>query len=587
MQIREDLAPLKRRSVVILGAAFLALGVLLLRLVELQLLEAGMWRQRAENNRLRRIPLTAQRGVIYDRRGEILADNLPTWDLLLFPDEARDLDRTVLFLARSGVVDVRELRHRLEVRRVGRLAPLVAAEDLSWEQVARVRSHQSDHPELAVISGFRRFYPQGGIAAHAVGHLRLVSQREVTADPTLDANTLIGATGIETLRNEFLSGQDGERFVVVSAVGRQLGIVQERPAIAGRDLGVTLDLALQRVAARALGDNAGSVVALEPSTGAVRVLYSSPSFDPNIFVGRLSRLEWKLLAEDPGHPLEDRSIRGIYPPGSTIKPFLALAALSEDLVSPSWRITCQGSVVLHGHRFRCWRRGGHGRVALVRSIEVSCDSYYYLLGQRLGIEGIAEWLGRFRFGSQTGIGLATEASGLIGTPEWSRRVRGTPWYPGEVVSMSIGQGPLLVTPLQLARGFAVLANGGRMVTPYLVELSETPQPRERIVDPDDLALVTEGLERVVHGTEGTARSLSRLPAAGKTGTAQVARLQEGIASEDLPPELQHHAWFVGWVPLAKPQLVVAVIVEHGGGGGGVAAPVARAVFEAALQGVER
>ncbi len=582
MEIREDLGPVRRNAAVLLAVVLVGLLILLLRMVQLQIVESETWHRRAENNRMRRIPLPAQRGLIYDRRGQALADNVPTWDLLLFPDEARDLDDTALFIAQMGIANASELRGRLHSRPLARLAPLVAAEDLSWEQVARVRAHQSDHPELAVLGGFRRFYPDGSLTAHVIGHLRPVNQQELDADPTLDPTTLVGATGVEAAWEHFLGGRHGERYVVVSAVGQQQGVVREEPAVPGHDLGVTIDLDLQRVAATALGDAAGSVVALEPDTGAVRVLLSAPAFDPNAFVGRLSHQEWRELAEDPGHPLQDRALQGVYPPGSTIKPFFAVGGLAEHLIDASTSVFCRGSVVLYGHPFRCWRRSGHGTVTLGRSIEVSCDVYYYLLGQRLGISDMATWLHRFGFGRPTGIGFPTEAGGLVGTPEWSRRVRGTPWYPGEAVSVSIGQGPLLVTPLQLARAYAALANGGHLVTPYLVEPTPRPQTVDLGLDPDQLAQVTRGLERVIHGAEGTARSLASLPAAGKTGTAQVARLQEGVSSDELAPELRHHAWFVGWAPVEHPRLVVAVIVEHGGGGGAVAAPVARAVLEAAL-----
>jgi len=583
MEIREDLTPVRRRSAVLLVALFLALGTLHLRLAQLQLIETGMWRRRAENNRLRDVPLASRRGRMYDRRGKLLADNLPTWELYVFPDEARDLDETVLYLAGLGIAEAAPLRQTIAGRRIGRLAPLLVTNDLTWQQLAKVRAHQSDHPELAVVSGFRRHYPLGALTAHAVGYLRPVSEAEAHANPALDPTTLIGATGVEALQNSFLAGATGERFVVVSAVGQQLGIVRERAALAGLDLGVTLDASLQRIAAEALGDASGTVVALEPDTGAVRVLYSAPSFDPNLFVGGLTREEWKRLSEDPSHPLQNRAIQGMYPPGSTIKPFLALAGMGEQESSPEWAVTCRGQVILHGHPFRCWRRSGHGRLAVVRSLEVSCDTYYYLLGQQLGIERMADWFRRFGFERRTGIGLAAEATGLIGTPEWSRRVRGTPWYPGEAVSVSIGQGPVLTTTLQLARAYASLANGGRLVTPHLVEPPVLPEGQDLGLDPGQLALVVEGLRLAVHGNDGTARSLSRLPVAGKTGTAQVARLQEGIRSDELPIHLRHHAWFVGWAPLDEPELVVAVIVEHGGGGGSVAAPVAGTVLEAALR----
>jgi penicillin-binding protein 2 len=245
-------------------------------------------------------------------------------------------------------------------------------------------------------------------------------------------------------------------------------------------------------------------------------------------------------------------------------------------------VYCNGSIVLYGHRFRCWRRGGHGFVDLERSLEESCDIFYYLLGTRLGIDGMGEWLGLFGFGERTNLDLSFEAAGLIGTPEWSERVRGTPWYPGESVSVSIGQGPLLATVIQLARAFAILANGGFAVTPHLLAAPHDP-PSEPLVDLEHLAIVKAALEKVVHGSAGTARRISRVPMAGKTGTAQVVRLQEGVDADELAPDLRHHAWFVGWAPLEDPQLVVAVIVEHGGDGGSVAAPVAARVVEAHLK----
>jgi penicillin-binding protein 2 len=582
MEIREDLGGQKKRAAAALIGVLLVFGALHLRLGQLQIVQGPTWRRLAENNRLRGVPLPSQRGRIYDRRGVVLADNIPTWDLLMFPDEARDMDRTILFLARMGVGDAASLRARVEERRLARLAPLLTAVDLSWQQVARIRARQADYPELAVVSGFRRNYPLGRTTAHAVGHLRLVTQEELDADVELDHNALVGAIGIEELRNGFLSGRDGDRFVVVSAVGQQIGVVRETPSVAGRDLGTTLDARLQTVAAEALGESAGTVAALDPRTGAVRVLYSAPSFDPGLFVGRLSRDQWRELTSDPRHPLQDRSLQGVYPPGSTIKPFFTLAGLATGEITASSSVNCRGAVTLYGHRFRCWRRGGHGRVGTVRALEVSCDPFFYQLGYRMGIETMATWLEKFGFGSPTGIGLTPESEGLVGTPEWSRRVRGTPWYPGEAISVSIGQGPLLATSLQTARAYAALANGGRLVTPHLVESDELEPAVDLGLDPEHLALVVEGLELVTQGRDGTARSLARLPLAGKTGTAQVARLQEGVDTEDLPEHLRHHALFVGWAPVDDPRLVVAAVVEHGGGGATTAAPVVGAIIEAAM-----
>ena len=582
MEIREDLRPVRQRAMVLLLAVFLVFGALHVRIAQLQLLEGSHWRRMAENNRLRRLPLAAVRGRIYDRRGHVLADNLPTWNLLLFPDEARDLDETLLFVASLGVGKASGLHRRVDQRGVDRLAPMVVGENLDWDQVARVRAHQSDHPELSVVAGFRRHYPLGPATAHAVGHLRLVSVEDFEADPNLDPNSRVGAIGIEALAEDFLSGEPGERWVVVSAVGRQLGVVREKRSSSGKDLGVTLDAELQQVVAEALGERSGAVAAIDPRNGAVRVLYSAPSFDPGLFSGKLSSEDWKKLADDPDHPLQDRCLQGTYPPGSTIKPFLALAGLAEGVISPDWTVSCTGGVFLYGNRFRCWRRWGHGSVDLSRSLEASCDVYYYQLGQRLGIDRMSLWLEIFGFGRRTGIGLPSEAAGLVGNPEWSRRVRGTPWYPGEAVSVSIGQGPILSTTIQMARAFAVLANGGKLVTPHVVVDPNNPRPVDLALNPSHVAKINRGLGLVVHGEHGTARSLARLPVAGKTGTAQVVRLTEGVDSKDLAPHLQHHAWFVGWAPVEDPRLVIALVVEHGGGGGSIAAPTAAAIFSAAL-----
>jgi penicillin-binding protein 2 len=581
MELREDLQPFRRRTAGFFILAFTALGLLHLRLVDLQVIHGTAWRNLAENNRLRRLPLPGPRGWIYDRRGQVLAENIPTWEVLLFPNEAEEVDATGVFLARIGVSDIETFHQRLAERRIGRMAPLVVGEDLSWDQVAAVRSHQRDYPELAVVSRFRRHYPYGALTAHVVGHLRPVSKSEVDADPHLEPDTMVGATGMEAAENDFIAGRSGDRWVMASAVGRQLGVVSESEPVPGQDLGLTLDVELQSVAAQAFGDRAGAVVALDPRSGAVRVLYSAPSFQPGVFGGRLSRSDWKVLQEDPSHPLQNRYLQGMYPPGSTIKPFLALAGLEKGLIDPQQTVYCNGSVALYGHRFRCWRNGGHGFVNLERALTESCDVYFYLLGQRLGIEEMASWLHRFGFGERTGLDPVFEAKGLIGTPEWSRQVRGTPWYPGEAVSVSIGQGPVLVTVVQMARAFAMLANGGRPVTPYLVSPQRAPHP-DPVVGPEHLALVDAALAGVVHGPHGTARQLNAIPMAGKTGTAQVARLQEGVDSDDLAPQLRHHAWFAAWAPLDRPELTVAVIVEHGGSGGSVAGPIAGKIVEAFL-----
>ncbi len=583
MRIRTDPILFRRRSRVILALVLGALGLLHFKLAHLQIIQGETWAQLARNNRLRRIPVPAPRGRIFDRQGGILAHNAPAWQLLVFPDEADDLDRTVAFLTEQGIIEGDDLKRKFAARRIGTMAPLVVAEDISWEQMARVHAHQSDFPELSVLSGYRRSYPLSAGTAHVVGYLRRLNEGETDVYVDILPDQMIGATGIEALGETLLQGRYGERRVVVSAVGRQLGMVEEYGATPGRDLVVTIDTRIQQAAVEALGDNAGAVVVLDVHTGAVRALYSSPSFDPNVFSSPMSSEQWSEISGDPQHPLQNRCFQGTYPPASTIKPFLALAGLQEGLVDPQWSVYCRGSITLYGHTFRCWRRGGHGSVDMKRGLEVSCDVYYYLLGQKIGIERMASWLGQFGWGRPTGLGPPQEASGLFGTPEWSRQVRGTPWYAGESVSVSIGQGPVLVTTLQLARSFALLANGGYLVQPHLIPPSTPVQAEHVPLDQTNLDTVIAGLQRVVHGKQGTARVLRDLPVAGKTGTAQVARLPDESSTADRPRHLQHHAWFVGWGPIEDPEVAVAVLVEHGGGGGSVAAPAAATIFRAAFR----
>jgi penicillin-binding protein 2 len=582
MKIYSDLGALKRRSRAIILVVALALGLIHVRLAQLQIVERSEWRQLALNNRLRRIPVPASRGRIFDRTGRVLAENLPAWQLYVFPDEIEEMDETLCFLAERGVADVDELGGRFQARRTGTMAPLVAADNLSWEQVAGIRVHQSDFPELSVVSGFRRSYPAGPTAAHAIGYLRRISPDEASTASDGRPDRLVGAFGVEAVAEQVLRGIDGERWIVASAVGRQLGMVRETEPVPGNDVSTTLDLRLQEAVVDALANRAGAVVALDVHSGAVRALYSSPSFEPELFNAPLTETAWRSLSENPDHPLQNRCVQGTYPPGSTIKPFLVLAGLEHGVISPYWRVFCSGSVRLHGHTFRCWNRGGHGSVDLARSLEVSCDVYYYMLGQKLGIETMAAAMTSWGLGSKTGIDLTHESAGLVGDPEWSRRVRGTPWYPGESVSVSIGQGPVLVTTLQLARAYAALANGGRLVRPHLLPSGNLEEPPRIALEPAAWKLVVEGLRRVVAASQGTARSLSDLPVAGKTGTAQVVRLPEDGENRKLEGRLQHHAWFVGWAPVDDPRIAVAVLVEHGGGGGAVAAPTARKVFETAL-----
>lgn len=581
--VRDDLRPLQRRLVVMLLALGLAFVAMLARLWVLQVVQGDRWRAAAENNRLRRIPLEAPRGTVTDTHGEIILDNRPTYQLLLFPEEMKDAARTESFLTRIEIADEGEVRARVARARKTSHLPSIIADNLRWSQVAAIAAHQAEFGELQVHPATRRSLPAGPAVAHLVGQLGEVSPEQLAQDASLRPGQLVGRSGLERAYQEVLGGTPGALVVVVDALGRQISSLDEEPPVLGHSLQVTIDLQLQREAAEAMAGQVGAVAAIDPRDGAVRVLLSLPAFDPDLFAGHLEPARWRELNDDPLKPLHNRALQALYPPGSTIKPLWATGALTDGIRTPTEGVSCSGAVTIYGHPYRCWLKGGHGSVALTSAIEQSCDTYFYRLAQDAGLERLASWATRFGLGQPTGIELAGESSGLVPSDAWSRRARGHPWYGGETISVGIGQGPILATPLQLAVAYAAIVNGGFRVTPHL-DAAASPPPQPLDLDPQVLATVRHGMELVVGGDRGTARRWSNLPArfAGKTGTSQVIRKVEGMKWYELPWEQRHHALFVGYAPPEAPTLVVAVVVEHGGDAAAVAAPVAARIFQRAF-----
>jgi penicillin-binding protein 2 len=581
--VRDDLRPVQRRSVVLL-AGFAAFVLLLLgRLWLLQVVQGARWREAAENNRLRRVPLEAPRGVVTDIHGEVILDNRPAYQLLLFPEEMTDAAATVEFLSHIGIADAAEIGARVaKARRTSHL-PSVIADNLTWAEVAAIAAHRAEFRELEVHPASRRSLPVGPAVAHLVGQLGEVSPEQLAVKPDLRPGQLVGRSGLERAYQDVLGGTPGNLVVVVDALGRQISSLDEEPPVPGRPLQVTIDIGLQREAVEAMAGQVGSVVAIDPRDGAVRVLLSQPAFDPELFAGHLEPARWQEMATDPLKPLHNRALQALYPPGSTIKPLFAAGALKDGVRTPAYGVTCTGGVMIYGHPYRCWQKGGHGYVQLESALEMSCDSYFYRIAQDAGIDRLAAWARLFGLDQVTGIELVGENSGLVPDDAWSRRVRGHQWYAGETISVGIGQGPILVTPIALVRAYAALVNGGRLVQPHLVEGRSAP-PRDLGLPPEVLAEVQRGMERVVIGDHGTARRLAALPVrvAGKTGTAQVIHKQEGVKWQDLPWEQRHHALFVGYGPVGDPQLVVVVVVEHGGDAASVAAPIAGRILAKAF-----
>ena len=538
------------------------------------------WRL-AENNRLRILRLEAPRGLIYDRSGQLLVENVPSFRLLIDRSLSADLEASLVFAASILDRDEEGLGESLQrYRGVPRNVPVLLAEELELNQVALFEVAIPEHPEFEIAATRRRLYRYGDQVAHLLGYLSEPTAAEQERDPTLVAGDMIGRSGVEQLRDRELRGTAGERTVVVDSRGRVAasGDVDRTDARAGESVTLTIDLGLQQEAQKLLEGKVGSIVALDPRDGAVRAMVSSPSFDPNGFAGRLNQEDWERIVGAPNKPLQNRAIHNAYPPGSVFKIAMAVAALADGLIDPKEEVYCGGSTRLYDRRWRCWQARGHGRLDLRGALQHSCDIYFYRQGRKIGIERIARYARMLGLGRRTGIEFPAEREGLVPDPEWSLTSRGLPWYPGETISVAIGQGPVLTSPLQIAVMTAAVANGGSLVQPHVLEGGARP-PEPTGVDADVIAFVTDALANVVADGTGRAARTPIVQVAGKTGTAQVIAQATWTRSEDLPFEHADHAWFTSYAPVEAPELVVVVFVEHGGRGSEAAAPLARRMVE--------
>jgi penicillin-binding protein 2 len=582
MKVGEHREDLVQRVRVLRGALAVLLIAIAASFWFVQLVRGDYYRELAENNRLRKLPVRAPRGLIYDREGRPLVENVPSYNLLLDRSRSRDVKASLVYAA--GVLEraPQALDDLLErYRDTPSFAPVLVAENLSLAQVARFGVESLERPEFEVAVEHQRLYRHAGQTAPVLGYLGEVTAEELARGAgAYQAGELIGKKGIEQAYDERLRGRQGERVVVVDSRGRLLEESLGQPAVPGESLTLTLDLDLQQRAERALGEEVGAVVALDPRSGEVLALASAPAFNPNLFARRLQPEDWQAILTNPFHPLQNRALQNTYSPGSIFKIVVALAGLGEHAVGPEEGVFCRGAASFYNHSFRCWKRGGHGWVNLRAALRESCDVYFYTLGQKLGVDTIARYARLFGMGAETGIDLRGEKAGLVPDTEWSARVRRHPWYAGETISVAIGQGPLLTTPLQLAVLMAAIANGGEMVTPHLLRGAAVPARRRLPLDGAQLARVREALWAVVNETGTGARArLEGLDVAGKTSTVQVVAQKTWTRSEDLPFEQRDHGWFASFAPFSAPELVVVVFIEHGGHGSNAAAPVAREVYE--------
>jgi penicillin-binding protein 2 len=576
--------------------------VLLLRLWFLQIIRGESYRNLSENNRIRLEDIVPTRGIIYDRHGRILVDNRPAFNLAIVPEDVSDIHLTLGQL--SGLLGVEQSQFMEKFQSAPKGAPfrpILLKRDMTRDQVATVESHRFDLSGVMVQIEPKRSYERPSFAAHLIGYLGEIEEAQLKGRRSqgYKLGDYLGKYGVELEWEGALKGERGGRQVEADAAGRQLRILHEVPSQPGHNLVLTLDTGLQLRAERALEGKAGAIIALDPNTGDVLAMASSPAFDQNQFIRGFSAREWQSIVDNPLHPLENKSIQGQYPIGSTFKPVVLAAALDDGVVDPNTILSCYGEYRLGNHVYRCWKKGGHGELALHQALVQSCDIYFYQLGQKLGVERMAAYSKRFRLGGKTLIRLNNEAGGLVPTPEWKLRRFGVPWQKGEDLVLAIGQGFLLATPIQMGVFYAAIANGGKFLRPRVVLRVEDPDGAviknvgpeiigQLNLNPNTLSFLQKALEGVVQEPRGTGRAaqlrgkLHEIRVAGKTGTAQVVRAPEDEEEQDesqVPYKFRDHAWFVAYAPAAAPEIVVVVLVEHGGHGGSAAAPLAREVME--------
>jgi len=605
--VREQIRDVKRetsivqRRILIAFVGVLALAALLAaRLYFLQIVGHTHYETLSDNNRIDLVPVPPVRGLIFDRSGRVLAQNFPVYALEVVPDQVEDMDHTLDEIGRLVALTSRDtaLFRRSLQQRPG-FERRYLKNELSYDEASRFAVNQHRFRGVELTARLKRYYPASELTAHVVGYVGRIGPRDLDRieAAAYKGTDYIGKLGIEAFYERDLLGTVGVEQAETNAHGRVVRRLNRTPAVAGVNLHLNLDLALQEVAYKVLEGWRGSIVAIEPATGGILAFVSRPSFDANQFVNGIDFKSFRALNESPDRPLLNRALHGRYAPGSTVKGFISLAGLSAG-IDPDETVNCHGWFSLPGsrHRYRDWKKEGHGRVNLHSAIMESCDVYFYRLASRIGIQKIHDALLPFGFGRQTGIDMGLEPSGLVPSPEWKRRARNLPWYPGETVIAGIGQGYMLATPLQLAVATATLANRGLYVEPRLLHSREDPQTRLvqplddadahtiELADPAWFDQVIAGMEAVVHGPRGTARRFgadSSYRFAGKTGTAQVIGIaqNEEYDEENIDERLRDHALFIAFAPIEKPLIALAVVVENGGGGSRTAAPMAKELLD--------
>ena len=593
-RIYEDLTLVRRRAGTVFWI-FLALAVLVVGYYwKVQVLEHDKYARLAEANRTRVRVLAAPRGLIYDRTGEILADNKASFKVSLVRESIKDEEASFAEISRLLGLDEPTLRARVELHKdLPLFEPIVVADGLDRDAIIPIESRRREFPELVVESEPQRYYPHESRAAHILGYLQERTPEEVRAGTPsrMRAGEMVGRSGVEKQYDDILRGEDGSVVEVVDSLGRVQGAQAHQYPVQGGRIDLTIDHRLQSLAEEALAGREGVVVALDPESGEVLALASYPTFDPNRFITRFTPTEWLGLINDPLSPLENRAIRGLYAPGSLFKLVMSLAGLDAGTITEATSVYCSGATEIYGAVRHCWFAPGHGAMNLADAIKNSCNIFFYQLGRRMDIDEIAKAAARMGLGAKTGIDLAGEKEGLVPTSDWKKRTLGEPWYPGETISVAIGQGQLQVTPLQIAAMTARIAMRGKNVPPPRL-LRSAPEsgaaaPPAAPADPFKEAF----FERIIAGMwksandggTGQGARVEGLDVCAKTGSTQVMSRESAERLARAGREVKTHSWFSGFAPREHPRIVVSVLVEFGGGGGATAAPVAGRIFEKFLE----
>ena len=573
---------------------------LVIRLYHLQVVNFEHYQTLSDKNRMQLQPIAPNRGLIYDRNGVLLADNKPIFSVVIIPEYSPNIDESIASI--QAIIDIspeqikRFKKRMLRSRRP--YQPIILKSKLNEQEIARIEVRRHELKGIDIQAELARHYPMGGATAHSVGYVGRINVKELEGvdAQNYSATNYIGKLGVERFYENELHGQVGYQRVETNASNRVLRVLDRIAPTPGRNLTLYIDSQLQQKAVELLGKRRGAVVAIEPNTGGILALVSTPSFNPNLFVTGIDYKSYADLRDSLDLPLFNRALKGQYPPGSTIKQILGLGGLDSAATNRTYTIWDEGRYQLKNDKriYRDWKRQGHGRMDLFSSITQSCDIYFYDLAFKMGVDQMSKYLGDFGFGQNTALDISEARDGLLPTREWKRALKGRAWYPGDSLNMGIGQGFMLSTPLQLATATALMANRGRWVQPALLKsVSGDGDPVRRrdvrmsdvqLKNSDDWDYIIAAMEAVMHGKRGTARGSGRKAnyrMAGKTGTAQVVGIKQGekYDAEALSERNREHALFVGFAPVENPQIAVAVIVENGGGGSTSAAPVARAMFD--------